>query len=541
MAFLRVENKKSGSYIRIVESYRNENGDSRHRILYNLGKVSDYTPEELRRIGSRLYELGGGDLKKLLGITTSETGRFNYGFYQVYGSALAHYGLPRIFSQISSKHKLGFDFQNAALLMILERLHDPCSKRSSWFNQTEYLGIKAVGLQHLYRTLDKLADYNKVIQRQIYQTGRDLFNQQLDIVFYDVTTLYFDSEVEIEGELRQKGFSKDGKIGKTQILFCMLIDQDKQPIGYKVFKGDTFEGNTFEHAIKELKSEYRIDKVIVVADRGMLSAANLEITVESGYEFIVGERLRKLPQEIKQHLLDINNYTATWSYQDSQGEAVAVRHCTVAHQGRTIIGTYSQKRAKKDAHDREVRLQTAEKLLANPSLVTKKAGHFFLKKEGQAKYQLDEQKIKRDEKFDGFLAIATNNTTLAVNTILEQYKQLYRIEHTFRTFKSHLETRPMFHWTDKRIEGHLCLCYLSFTLLNYVLLKLYRAGLKTTEDQLRKMLSAMQVSLIAQDGKEYYLRSAPQPQEVPLQQKLGLNPLPAIFPAAAVSQLIYNQ
>jgi|SRR5665213_511617 len=538
MAFLRVENKKSGSYIRIVESYRDESGHSRHRILYNLGKVTDYTPDQLQRIGSRLYELGGGDLKDLLGITTAEKARFNYGFYQVYTIALAHYGLPRIFSRISNKHKLQFDFQNAALLMILERLQDPCSKRSTYFNQAEYLGIKAVGLQHLYRTLDKLADYNKLIQKQVFQTGRDLFNQHLDVVFYDVTTLYFDSDVEIEKALRQKGFSKDGKVGKTQILFCMLIDKDKQPIGYKVFKGDTFEGNTFEHAIKDLKDEYQIDKVIVVADRGMLSAANLEVTVSNGYEFIVGERLRKLPREIQQPLLDIKNYTATWAYENSEGEQVIIRYYVVAFQGRTIIGTYSAKRAKKDVHDREVKLKTSKKLLDNPSLVAKKAGRFFLKKEGETKYELDEQKVERDKRFDGFLAIATNNTTLDINIILEQYKQLYRIEHTFRTFKSHLETRPMFHWTDKRIEGHLCLCYLSYTLLNYTLLKLERAGVKTTEAQLRKTLERMQVSLIEQDGKEYYLRSATQPLEALIQQKLGLTLLPSVFPAAIMPQLI---
>lgn len=244
MAFLRIENKKFGKYLRIVESYRDESGISRHRILYSLGKVSDYTPEQLQHIGTRLYELGGGDIKELLGITTKEKGRFNYGYYQVYSSALAHYGLPRIFGQITSKYKLQFDFQNATLLMILERLQDPCSKRSSYFNQIDYLGITDTGLQHLYRALDRLSDYNQVIQKQIFQTGRDLFNQRLDLVFYDVTTLYFHSEIEKEGELRQKGFSKDGKIGKTQILFCLLIDKDKQPIGYKVFKGDTFEGHT---------------------------------------------------------------------------------------------------------------------------------------------------------------------------------------------------------------------------------------------------------------------------------------------------------
>ena len=538
MAFLRVEHKKSGKYLRIVESYRDEKGISRHRILYSLGKVSDYTPEQLQSIGARLFELGGGDLKELLGISTIEKARYNYGYYQIYLAAFNHYGLERIFRQISTRHKIQFDLGNATLLMILERLQDPCSKRSSFINQSEYLGIKTTSLQHLYRTLDKLADYNKVFQKQVFQTGRDLFNQHLDVVFYDVTTLYFDSEVELEGALRQKGFSKDGKIGKTQILFCLLIDKDKQPIGYKVFKGDTFEGHTFEHAIKDLKQEYQIDKVIVVADRGMLSRHNLEVTTNNNYEFIVGERLRKLPEAVQKQLLDLSNYTLEWSYTDAHDELVLIRYCTVKFQDRTIIGTFSAKRAKKDAYDREVKLLTAQALLNNPALVTKKASRFFLKKSGQDKYELDQQKVTRDASFDGFLAIATNNTTLGVATILDQYKQLFKIEHCFRSFKSHLEARPMFHWTDKRIEGHLCLCYLSFTLLNHTLLKLAKGGLNLTEASLRKLANHMQVSLVEQGSKQYYLRSNPQEHENLLQQKLNLKALPSIMPIEALEDYI---
>lgn len=538
MAFLRVENKKSGKYLRIVESYRDESGTSRHRVLYTLGKLEDYSPEELKRIGSRLYELGGGDLKDLLEITTEEKARYNYGYFQVFSKALAHYKLPRLFTQISSKHKLGFDLQNAVLLMILERLQDPCSKRNSYFNQNEYLGIDKVELQHLYRSLDKLADYNKTIQKQIYQTGRDLFNQQLDVVFYDVTTLYFESETEQEGALRQKGFSKDGKIGNTQILFCLLIDRDKQPIGYQVFKGDTFEGHTFEKAIKDLKKDYQINQVIVVADRGMLSKSNLEVTTENGYEFIVGERLKKLPASLQNYLLDLKNYHNEWNYNDSQEQTVSVRYATIEYQGRTIIGTYSDKRAKKDAHDRAEKLLTAETLIARPDLISKKASRFYLKKQGSQSYQLDQEKIKRDERFDGFLAIATNNKTLSVAETLDQYKHLYKIEHTFRTFKSHLETRPMFHWTDKRIEGHICLCYLSYTLLNYTLLKLEKAEFKTTEGKLRKLLDKMQVSLVEQKAKNYYLRSAASDEETLLQQKLGLKSLPSVFNVESLQQYI---
>ena len=108
---------------------------------------------------------------------------------------------------------------------------------------------------------------------------------QLYELGYDVTTLYFECEVEQEGALWQKGFSKDGKIGRTQILFCLMIDKDKNPIGYRIFKGDTFEGHTFGQALCDLKAQYQIDKVIVVADRGMLSRKNIDLTTENGLPY----------------------------------------------------------------------------------------------------------------------------------------------------------------------------------------------------------------------------------------------------------------
>lgn len=538
MAFLRLENKKSGKYLRIIESYRDELGKSRQRILYSLGKVEDYTPEQLKRIGSKLYELGGGDLKELLGIKTSEKARYNYGYYQVFEKAFVDFGLDYISKNIEIKHKLSFDLKNVLMLMLIDRLHDPCSKRSSYYNQSEYINIQPVELQHIYRSLDKLADYNQLIQKQIYNTGRNLFNQKLDVVFYDVTTLYFDSELEKENSKREKGFSKDGKIGKTQILFCILIDRHKQPIGYRIFKGGTFEGHTFSYAIEDLRKEYQIDKVIVVADRGMLSADNLKIVVDHGYEFIVGERLRSLPNTVKTYLIDPNNYQQEWRYNDNLGKEILVKFCTVEYKGRTIIGTYSQKRARKDQYKREEKLLKAQKLLANPASIEKKAARYYLKKESKEKYVLNEEKIEDDQKYDGFLAIATNNTQLPIAEVLDQYKQLYKIEHSFRTFKSHLDTRPMFHWTDKRIDGHICMCYIAYTLLNHTLLKLNKTNAEFTESNLRKTLDKMQLSLIEHDSKEVLLRSAQHEKVVLMQKRLGLKILPNIFPREAKSQYI---
>lgn len=532
MPFLKVERKASGTYLRILESYRNDAGRPTSRVLHSLGKLADYTPDQLRSIGIRLYELGGGQVKALLEGDVEEKARYCYGYAQVYGKAMKHYGLDNMLRRIGGKHKLQFDLYNAVLLMLLERLRDPSSKRSNFCNQLDYAGIEPVGLQHLYRSLDKLADYSNLVQQHIFQTGRDLFNQQLDVVFYDVTTLYFESETEQQGALRQKGFSKDGKIGNTQILFCMMIDRHKQPVGYRIFKGDTFEGHTFEKALEDLKQEFSIDKVIVVADRGMLSKQNIALTAAQGYEFILGERIKSLPAAIQLQLLNRDAYRKEWVYQDHDDKPVRIQYMLIQHEGKSIIATYSEKRATKDHHDREEKLQIAKQLLQQPSLLKKKAARYFLKQQGTDKYCLDEEKIARQEKYDGILAITTNNTTLSVTEVLENYKQLYKIEHTFRSFKGHLETRPMFHWTDKRIEGHICLCYIAYTLLNYVLLKVNHRKPVLTEATLRTLLDHMQVSLLQHNDKEVYLRSMPQAAQGALQQAMGLQPLPPLLPTS---------
>lgn len=174
-------------------------------------------------------------------------------------------------------------------------------------------------------------------------------------MFYDVTTFYFDSEAEQEGALRQKGFSKDGKIGKTQILFGLLIDKHKQPIGYRIYKGNTFEGYTFQQAILQLKQQYNIQNIILVADRGMLNRSNIQITETHQFEYIIGEKLKTLPNVIRESLINPDNLKHTWTY-NHNGETIHIKYHSIEHEGRKIICTYIEKRTKKDKQDREERI-----------------------------------------------------------------------------------------------------------------------------------------------------------------------------------------
>jgi transposase len=527
MASLIIDKKKSGDYLRIIESYR-ENGKPKTRTLYTLGRVDSFSPSSLRRMGERLYALGGGNLSDLLGEALQEEGRYNYGFYLVYQRIFAYYGLDRLLERITKRKKLTYRLSQVVLLLLLERLNDPCSKLSSYHHQEEYFGLPKVQLQNIYRSLDYLADHSRLIQHTIFQADRDLFNQQLDVVFYDVTTFYFESEIEKEGSLRQKGFCKDGKLGSTQVVFAMLIDRYKQPIGYRLYSGGTWEGKTYLQMVDDLKKEYMIEKIILVADRGMLNTDNIQATVENGYEFIMGERLKVLPVTIQQQLLDLGEYEHEWI--STSSDPIKVRYRVIEYQNRKIIGTFSARRAEKDRKEREEKLRKAELLLKKPSQLKKKARHYFLKNLEGEQYIIDKDKVERSAKYDGFLAIAYNTKDLTTDQVLDQYHHLYRIEHSFRTFKGYLETRPMFHWSDKRIAGHICLCYVAYSLLINLKMRLEKQGTPLSEENIRSTLTKMQLSLIKQGDNYFYLRSKSTEQTHQLLKSVSKKAPPDLFP-----------
>lgn len=538
MAFLKTDKKVSGTYLRIVESYRAKKGSSKHKTLYHLGKAEDYSLQTLKRIGKTFIRLAGEEIDIPSRKDMREISRFNYGFTIIYDRILKIYGLDKLIISIAKKKKLGYNLYHNLLLMMVERLNEPSSKLSNYNHKEEYIGLTEVELHNLYRSLDQLYENQEKIQKLIYESGRNLFNQQLDVVFYDVTTFYFESEH--EDGFRMKGFSKDGKIGNTVIVFGMLIDKDKNPIGYRIYKGGQYEGHTFADAIRKLKKEYSIDKVITVADRGMMNRENIELinSPEIGYEFIIGERLKNLSNEVQLQILDRSKYNRLQVVDEDTGEIISIEYLTIDHEGRRIISTYSESRARKDRHEREEKLKKAEEYLESPSKVERKAASYYLKKTGKNGYVLDEKKIARSESFDGFISISTNAKNLSEVEVLDAYKQLYKIEHSFRTFKSYLEARPMFHWTEKRIEGHLCLCYICFTLLNYLIQQLKRNGIKLSENKIWEITSKMQLSLVEQSGDEFYLRSSMSEQTNQVLQTLNLKELPNVIGKNAITNYI---
>ena len=502
MAFLRVEKKKSGTYLRVVQSYK-DNGKPRHRTLYSMGKVEDYPPQQLENIAKKLLELSGKSLQDVLGKDLKEVGRSNYGYALVIKKMWKLFDMETWMRKVNNKRRIRFDWLSTLEIMIAERLNEPCSKLSNYNHQKEYIGFgdKKVELQHFYRCLDLLSDEQESLKKHLFETQQNLFTQTLDVVFYDVTTLYFDSQKEEEGNLRQKGYSKDGKAHKTQIVLGLLVDKMRNPISYQIYRGNAYEGKTMIDALKSLREKHNIGEVVVVADSAMIDKSNRDyIDACAGMTYILGDRIKNLPAKVSAHLIDKKNHKAFSTDKET------FSYSSMEYKGRKIFCTYSEKRAFKDQHSREKLIEKAQKLLEKPSKLkqTKKRGAGrFIKQTGTESFTLDIDKIEQDAKWDGYKAIATT-TELSIEDILQKYSDLYEVEHAFRSLKSQLEIRPMFHWTNKRIEGHVAMCFLAYTFLNHL-----RNTTGLQQKQIVRAIDKMQLSEVKEKAsdKHLYLRS----------------------------------
>lgn len=331
--------------------------------------------------------------------------------------------------------------------LVITRLVYPVSKLKTTDYLYKYKGISC-DVVNIYRYLDKL--HSKQIE-QVQQISYDhtlkILDHSLSIVFYDVTTLYF--EAEQEDDFRQNGFSKDGKHSQPQIVLGLLVSAGGYPLTYQVFEGSKFEGHTMLPVIEAFKEKYKLAQLIVVADAGLLSDKNIKALIEHKYQYILGARIKNETAAIQTELLSLNL---------ADGESKILTKTD----GVKLIVSYSKSRAKNDEYNRKRGLQKLEKQLAKGKLTKKhinnKGYNKYLKLTGAVNISIDYNKFNDDVKWDGLKGYLTN-TTLTKEEVINQYKQLWFIEKTFRISKSDLKIRPIYHHLKNRIEAHICIAF----------------------------------------------------------------------------------
>lgn len=347
---------------------------------------------------------------------------------------------------------IGFGLLGDELLkqLVVSRVCQPMSKLATVDYLRRYRGHN-VDINVLYRYMDKLDEnMRQRVQQVSVEHTTKILGGRIGIVFYDVTTLYFESAK--EDVLRATGFSKDGKTAETQIVLGLLVSMDGYPLAYSIFNGSQYEGRTMIPVIDDFVSRFNLRDFIVVADAGLLSRKNIELLKNAGYKFILGGRIKK------------ESTTVTgWVF--SLGKDETKLNETTINIDERIIVSYSSKRAVKDARNRDKGIQRLRKAYSSGKLskqnINRKGYNKFLVIEKDVMVAIDQTKIDEDARWDGLKSYVTN-TDLDASEVIRQYHGLWVVERAFRVAKGALETRPIFHFTERRIEAHICICFMAY-------------------------------------------------------------------------------
>ena len=438
-----------------IRELRHKNG----RIYIQVVDKSSGRYKVLKSFGSSLTSEGVLELKKLASIWINEHQcvreiDFTHEIEQIEQmlsgiTQLKLAGIELVLGRIFDE--IGFNKINDELFrsLVLYRLVYPKSKLKT----TEYLyryEQKEWSEEAIYLYMDKLHSTQKELVQQIsYAHSLKVLGGQINVVFYDVTTLYF--EIDQEDELRKTGFSKEGKHQNPQIILGLLVSKNGYPLAYDIYQGNKFEGHTLLPIINSFKSKYKIEKLTIIADSGLLSQSNIEALQTKNYEFILGARIKNQKYTVQQKILNL---------QLKNGESQLIQTNDLK-----LIVSYSDDRAKKDRYNREKGLRKLEKQVRTGKLtkssINNRGYNKYLKLEGELNVKIDLEKFNQDAQWDGLKGYITNSS-LTKGEILENYHHLWKIEKAFRIAKTDLKIRPIYHRLQRRIEAHICLTFAAY-------------------------------------------------------------------------------
>ena len=438
-----------------IRELRHKNG----RIYIQVVDKSSGRYKVLKSFGSSLTSEGVFELKKLASIWINEHQcvreiDFTHEIEQIEQmlsgiTQLKLAGIELVLGRIFDE--IGFNKINDELFrsLVLYRLVYPKSKLKT----TEYLyryEQKEWSEDAIYRYMDKLHSTQKEFVQQIsYAHSLKVLGGQINVVFYDVTTLYF--EIDQEDELRKTGFSKEGKHQNPQIILGLLVSKNGYPLAYDIYQGNKFEGHTLLPIIDSFKSKYKIEKLTIIADSGLLSQSNIDELQTKNYEFILGARIKNQKYTVQQKILNL---------QLKNGESQLIQTNDLK-----LIVSYSDDRAKKDRYNREKGLRKLEKQVRTGKLtkssINNRGYNKYLKLEGELNVKIDLEKFNQDAQWDGLKGYITNSS-LTKGEILENYHHLWKIEKAFRIAKTDLKIRPIYHRLQRRIEAHICLTFAAY-------------------------------------------------------------------------------
>ena len=409
--------------------------------------------------------------------------------------------LDRIFDRI------GFDKieDDVFRKLVVARLSCPSSKAAT----VEYLKNhfdEDVDLSKIYRYLDKLnhTQQEKVQDISVRHT-RELLGGNIGVMFYDVTTLYF--EADREDDLRKTGFSKEGRHKNPQIILGLLVSLNGYPLAYCIHEGNKYEGHTMMPVIEEFVRKYELDDFVVVADSGLMNEQNIADLERNNYKYIIGARIKTESKKVTEWIL-------SHSWVDGKMEEYD------KGDGRRLLVGYTDNRARKDSYNREKGVRRLEKAYRNGRLskenINRRGYNKFLEMTNKVEVSINYGKIEKDAAWDGLKGYLTN-TELPAEQIYTAYHNLWTVELAFRIAKSKLEVRPMFHFTRKRIEAHICICFVALKVYKELERLLKLSDIRLSVDKVLGMAKTVTtISVYMPQNKTHFIRTMPMKRHKPI-------------------------
>ena len=444
--FIRKNKNRSGSYsIQIISKNR-----GKYKVVKTIG--SGLSDDEIEFLYQRArQELQQLESNRSLFLDQDDIKLESF-LSSLDNSSVQVIGPELVFGKIYDS--IGFNQVESDLFrhLVITRLYHPGSKLKTIDYLYRFLNVEK-SVDEIYRFLDKLDALHKHQVEQIaFEHTKRTLGGKISIVFYDMTTLHFESSS--EDDLRKTGFSKVGKHQNPQIYLGLLVGLEGFAIGYDIFEGNIFEGHTLLPTLQKFERRFNLNKPIIIADAGLLSKSNICLLQSNGYQYIIGGRIKNESQYIKSKILE-----KQWC----EGHSISIKK--EDHQ--RIVVSFSEKRAAKDRHNRERGLARLEKNLKRGKLtksnINNRGYNKFLRINGEVNIEIDYEKYEADKQWDGLKGYVTN-TSLRAKQIIENYNHLWQIEKAFRISKTDLQIRPIYHRLKHRIQGHICIAFTAYSI-----------------------------------------------------------------------------
>jgi hypothetical protein len=505
-------------YLQIAESYR-QNGKPRQRVLATLGRRDRLEAEG--RIDSLVENLAKFSQKHraLKALSLEARTAKLWGPVLIFGRLWEEQGLPEILGRLAAGRKFGFDLERVVFALALQRLLAPGSdlQGSGWTRTVE--GLPEIALQHLYRANEFLAEVREEIETALFARDRDLFSQVLDIVFLDTTSVavYRDEET----EWRKRGYSRDHRPDLPQLVLGVAVDRHGWPVSWEVFPGNTADPTAFEAMIAKMRTRFKIGRVVVVADRGMMGKKSLQLLTrgDAPYDYILGCRMRK-QKEIGTEVL-----SRAGRYEDVAAN-LQVKEVMVGDD-RYIVCLNEEERRKDETARAAILEHLREKLGEGAKSLVGNKGYARYLRVAKDAVRIDEDKVSAASRYDGKYVLRTN-TDLSAAEVARTYKSLWRVERAFRETKSTLEVRPIFHHRDDTTIGHIVAGFLALRLEVDLQRRLDEHQIEVSWPTLMRDLSQVQAVHLQADGRSYLLRTDLQGVAHQAFQAAGVRPPSAV-------------